>query len=326
MFNRCTYKLVVLMVCIISGFMWWLWRTGEFMKGDGNLVVSMSIINDPIYGSKNDSREVFIKNLALYSINFDNQEKIEKYFMSEQYGEINFPYQRDKDFVCTAKNIDKNYYTVLLIKDERVRELMKLDHLIQDPVLINNDEDIIFNLKNKERYGLYKYNIISKQIDVFLNSPFNSNSQSNRVSISSYGSILFTAGDRVKLAYQDGRVIDLVGGLHPLWFEDDKNFFYYDHIAQSLLLCDLSSQEKKILIEGVKIVSPIVLSPDKKQLAYFKRVPVQTGGDIAKFGEKNCLEVITVDGWSKKEISSYRKSIIEDNSRVDWTRSDRLRP
>jgi len=328
------YKLVTAVLLIITSGIWWLWHTGYFLQLNGKLLVPMSFLSEEQLVQVNNTKTSFdersklgtqfaFKQFMIYSIELENgDEKVGKYFENEQYGEINFPYKRNGDFICTAKNLEKNYYVVLQIKQGEIRELMTSETRIYYPLLINNDEDIIFNAgvfssmgKIKEipdRYGLFIYNIKNKSVAEFCQNPISKRSTNFRLSQS--GAILFFAGEYVKILHPDKTLQDVVEGLFPVWFEEDKSIIYYDIRSKSLILYDISTAKKQIIEQEIKIDSTFVLSPDKKYIAYFEWVPVQPGGDLAKFGEKQIISIVTIDGSVKRKI--YDEDLT--NNHLGW--------
>jgi len=231
------------------------------------------------------------ENCSIYSMSLNEDGKIEKYFGDDSYDEILFAQKRDSDFICTAKNLKTGYYTILQVKENKINEIMTSQTHIMYPILLDNDEEIVF----VQGSCLYKYNIKNKSLTTIYDDP---STLINNPMILSDDSIIFATDENILRLYSNGETEKLARGISPTWLEQGKNFIYFDNKERSVIIYDISTKIKKVIKKNISIRSSIQVSPDKKYIIFFER---REGGPTVPF-----LKVMTIDGWqAKKGISKY---------------------
>lgn len=290
--------LTIFVVIITVSAAWMYWRLGGFFELKGSLL-----------GVASDNSELGYNNETskgtIYSILLDDNLKVNSFFKNSDYDELSFLNKREQDFLCIAKRRNTGMYVVLKVQNDTVTEIFSSKNKISFPSLRNNDEELIYIEGVNNNAYLYKYDIKNKSSHKIYDQPVDCNS---KASVLADGSVLFVAIDKyiiykedfffdmgqIKLINKNGDVSDLPKGRYPTWLEDGKTLFYYDINRRMLVLYDITS-EQKTDIKNIRIESQMVISPDKKYIAFDEGVNLD--GMI-----RRQLIIVTVDGSCASRI------------------------
>lgn len=289
------YLFVLFIIVIGSTSLWLYWRFGGFIKLEGTLIGSISYNHD----WENEAG-------SIYSLSLGKPLKLEKFLDCEQteYEELSFPTIKEQDFICVAKRHNAEKYAVLKVSDGKMTEIMKADKKISFPVLQNQDTELIYIEGEKNQAYLYKYDVGTKTSQKIVDEPVDENSRVQTLPDGSlvfvviekswiYKSLFFVDSGSIEMIDASGNRRKLAEGRFPVWYEAGKSMFYYDNQTKRLIFYDIESGARKN-IKDIRIESQLVVSPDKKYIAFDEGVDVD--GTIARQ-----LIVVPVDG--RNELS-----------------------
>jgi hypothetical protein len=290
------YLFVLFIIVIGSASLWLYWRFGGFIKLEGTLIGSISYNHD----WENEAG-------SIYSLSLGKPLKLEKFLDCEQteYEELSFPTIREQDFICAAKQRNAEKYAVLKVSDGKMTEIMTADKKISFPVLQNQDTKLIYIEGEKNNAYLYKYDVGTKTSQKIVDEPVDANSRVQTLPDGSlvfvviekswiYKSLFFVDSGSIEMIDASGNRRKLAEGRFPVWYEAGKSMFYYDNQTKRLIFYDIESGARKN-IKDIRIESQLVVSPDKKYIAFDEGVNVD--GTIARQ-----LIVVPVDGRNELSI------------------------
>ena len=296
-------RLVFAGLVSISIMLFLSWREGSFVKLHGQLLLSAAPDKKWPLAIHLDSKKVI-------TIPLNGQFVSKVYFEDSRYDELRLSYRTDSEDIYSARNIAGNYYTVLLMHNQQVDELMRSEVPIFFPYIQKNKERIVFispNNKKEREYYLVEYHLLNKTVSRITPLPV---VWWSRPMFAPDGRIIFAAMGQYEesagIVYlkhatiieirNNGEFHKIVSGVYPTWFEEGKRFFYYDLLSRQLKLYDLDSKKEKSIITA-RITTHPTLSPDKKYLA-FHEYAAYGGGDSAG----NILQIMSAGGWVKRPI------------------------
>lgn len=266
---------------------------------DGKLIVPMAT---DVHGRHN-----------LYSIDLENNGRAEVYFEGTDYDNIRFPAEIGNGFICVAKNLKKNYYTILKVSGNEVREIFKANEDLYYPILINDNNIIFIKKENQEAY-LYKYNIQSQMEEKVFDGKVDPES---RPVLASDGSLLFVSNESdeyiIRMLKKDGSIKNVVKGGNPFWLEEGKKLIYYT--SWSLHIYDIENNKDRVFKKNIVLIETPVLSPDKRHIVFYEYdKTVLIGSETSEF-----LSVMTIEGKKKTHIKAYSqaKRLLGDNG-IMW--------
>lgn len=312
--------LTILIILMIPSSIWFYWRLGGFMNLEGKLLVSL-LSNDSPYLEQEEK----LLSENIYAISLEKEISMKEYFSESNYGQINFPLKRKDDFICMAKERDTGRYIILQAKENMLKVLVESDNPISFPLLLKNDEEIVCirqDGKMEDDYYIYKYDINNHIWIKIYNKPVVHGSQ---LIEAPDGSIIFAEIEQVnnhfvvrssiRRLYPTGKLETIATGIRPVfptWLEEGQSLLFYDNGV--LMQYDLVTQTTKILVRDLIILSQPVVSKDKKYIALVESVQIPFGGL-----PEDRLRVMTLDGWSKREIHIYGGRFFGGSiSSIDW--------
>ena len=245
----------------------------------------------------------------IISVSLDDTKEPEIYFQSDNYSDLAFLENRENDLICAAKNSKEGYFTVLQIRGTDIKELMRYDKPICFPIVLNNEKEILFINRDlrfwQNNSVLFKYNVESDEFT----EVHKVNGQVKPI-IASNGDIIFSEiksivsdipKSDIKILKPDGSEEILGEGINPFWYETGNSFLYYDLFNQELVMYQLNTGKKDVIMDNVRIGDFPALSTNRKLLAY-KEIY------FTPAFKKNRIVIVQLEKSLKKTIDKYNDS------------------
>lgn len=241
-------------------------------------------------------------NVAIFSIDLKNGEKLKEYFASENYTDICSPIKVNQSLFCAAKKIKDDCYVVLEVNKSNISEIFRTDTKIISFDLKQNKFIVFIKEINKKAY-LFSYNFNNGSITKIYDGEIDIES---KPIICKDDSIIFVAAKDnafiVNRLYRDGKIEQLVNGRYPLLIDKETGLIYYT--SRSIFWYDMMKHKERRIKKNINLLETPTLSSDEKYISFYESDYVASfGGERTDF-----LSVLSLKSHDKRHINVYNRA------------------